>query len=141
MKLKRHLGVSYPTAWSLEHKLLPAMLERDARRELWGIIQLNDVYWGGERRGEKPGWGSPNKVPFIAAVATNQEGHPIAPRMSRLIGFRKVELQAWAVKLLNPDAMVLTDGLACFRGIAAAGLGSTSRWPPAAGQPASRSLR
>jgi len=122
LELKRHLGVSYPTAWSIKHKLLQAMLERDAGRKLSGIIQLDDVYWGGERRGAKPGRGSPNKVPFIAAVATNQEGHPIALRMSRLSGFRKAELQAWAEKFLDPDAMVLTDGLACFRGIAAAGL-------------------
>lgn len=122
LELKRHLGVSYPSAWSVKRKLLQVMLERDAGHKLSGIIQLDDVYWGGERCGDKPGWGSPNKVPFVAAVSTNQEGHPIALRMSRLSGFRKAELQAWAEKFLDPDAMVLTDGLACFRGIAAAGL-------------------
>ena len=121
LELKRHLGVSYPTAWSIKHKLLQVMMERDAGRKLSGIIQLDDVYWGGECRGAKPGRGSPNKVPFIAAVATNPEGHPIAMRLSRLSGFRKAEVHAWAEKHLDPNCIVLTDGLGCFRGIAAAG--------------------
>ena len=29
LELKRHLGVSYPTAWSLKHKLMQVMKERD----------------------------------------------------------------------------------------------------------------
>ena len=29
LSLKRHLGVSYPTAWLVQHKLMQAMTERD----------------------------------------------------------------------------------------------------------------
>jgi transposase-like protein len=75
LELMRHLGVSYNTAWKIKHKLMQAMKERDGQRPLRGVIQLDDAYWGGERRGAKPGRGSPNKVPFVAAVATNDEGH------------------------------------------------------------------
>lgn len=121
LELKRHLGVSYTTAWNVKHKLLQVMMERDAGTKLLGIIQLDDVYWGGERRGEKPGRGSPNKVPFVAAVATDHDGHPIAMRLSRVDGFRKAELNAWARKYLDPNCIVLTDGLSCFRGVAEAG--------------------
>jgi len=92
LELKRHLGVSYPTAWSLKHKLMQVMKETDDRRPLSGVIQLDDVYWGGEASGGKTGRGSPNKVPFVAAVATNDEGHPIAMRMSKVKGFRKTEI-------------------------------------------------
>lgn len=31
LELKRQLGVSYQTAWSVKHKLLQVMLERDAQ--------------------------------------------------------------------------------------------------------------
>jgi hypothetical protein len=34
LELLRQLGVSYPTAWSVKHKLLQAMLERDADANL-----------------------------------------------------------------------------------------------------------
>ena len=33
LTLKRQLGVSYNTAWSLKHKLMQSMLERDARED------------------------------------------------------------------------------------------------------------
>jgi hypothetical protein len=122
LALKRHLGVSYPTAWSIKHKLLQIMLERDADRQLTGVIEIDDVYWGGEVHGETPGRGSPNKTPFITAVAKNDKGHPIALRMSVVDGFRKTELAAWAARFIHPDSIVVSNGLACFRGIAAAGI-------------------
>jgi len=68
LALMRHLGVSYNTAWSLKHKIMQVMKERVDSKPLAGIIQLDDVYWGGERRGGKRGRGSENKVPFVAAV-------------------------------------------------------------------------
>lgn len=64
LELMRHLGVSYPTAWRLKHKLMQAMHEQEAGRRLSGIVQLDDAYLGGERNGGKPGRGSENKRPF-----------------------------------------------------------------------------
>lgn len=43
LELKRHLGVSYPTAWMVKHKLLQTMLERDSARRLSGVIELDDA--------------------------------------------------------------------------------------------------
>lgn len=57
---KRQIGVSYNTAWGIKHKIMQAMKERDDRKPLGGIIQLDDVYWGGKR-----GRGSENKTPFV----------------------------------------------------------------------------
>jgi hypothetical protein len=45
------------------------MKERDDGRRLCGVIQVDDAYWGGERHDDTAGRGSPNKVPFIAALA------------------------------------------------------------------------
>ena len=36
LELKRHLGVSYPTAWMLKHKLMQVMLDREQSRQLTG---------------------------------------------------------------------------------------------------------
>ena len=68
LELMRQLGVSYPSAWGVKHKLLQAMLERDAERQLTGVIEIDDAYWGGECHGQTPGRGSPNKTPFVAAL-------------------------------------------------------------------------
>jgi len=66
LALKRLLGVNYPTAWMLQHKLMTAMSERDANYTLSGRIDIDDAYLGGELSGGKAGRGSENKVPFVA---------------------------------------------------------------------------
>lgn len=121
LELKRYLGVSYPTAWNLKHKLLQVMKERDDRLPLRGVIEVDDVYWGAECHDQTPGRGSPNKVPFIAALACNQDGHPIYLRMGKVEGFRKSDVERFAKRHFHSDAIVLTDGLGCFRGVASAG--------------------
>ena len=68
LALKRHLGVSYPTAWLIHHKLMQAMADRETRYVLDGQVQVDDAYLGGERSGGKVGRGSENKVPFVAAI-------------------------------------------------------------------------
>lgn len=125
MELSRQLGISYNAAWRLKHKLMQVMKERDDRSPLHGLVQLDDSYWGGERRGGKRGRGAPNKIPFVAAVAVNNDGHPIHLRMSRLKGFRSHEMRRWAHSHLHPEAHVVSDGLACFRAVQGAGCGHT----------------
>lgn len=121
LELKRHLGVSYLTAWRVKHKLLQVMQERDDQTPLSGVIEVDDAYWGGEHHGGKRGRGSPNKVAFIAALSCNQDNHPISLRLGTVAGFRKTEVERFAKRHFNPNAIVLTDGLSCFSAIAAAG--------------------
>jgi ISXO2-like transposase domain/Transposase zinc-ribbon domain len=121
LELKRQLGVSYCTAWSIKHKLMQVMKERDDSKPLTGIIQMDDAYWGGERRGGKRGRGAPGKVPFVAAVATNDEHHPVAMRFSVLKTFSKSEIAHWAEKHLESSCKVFSDGLNCFTEVTKAG--------------------
>ena len=96
---------------------MQAMKERDDRKPLNGIIQLDDVYWGGEHRGGKRGRGSENKTPFVAAVTLNADHHPIAMNLNVVKGFRTSEIKRWAGKHLEPGSMVYSDGLACFSAV------------------------
>ena len=121
LALKREIGVSYNTAWSMKHKIMQVMKERDDSKPLSGIIQLDDVYWGGERRGGKRGRGSANKIPFVAAVSLNEEGHPIAMNMNVVKGFRLTEISRWAKHHLQPESTIISDGLPCFSAVRDAG--------------------
>jgi ribosomal protein L37AE/L43A len=121
LSLRRQLGVSYNTAWLLKHKLMQAMVERDAHQPLAGQVQIDDAYWGGERHGGGTGRGSPGKTPFVAAVQCTAQGHPVAMRMDVVAGFRKDVLAAWAQRYLAPGSAVVSDGLNCFPGVTAAG--------------------
>lgn len=121
LSLRRQLGVSYNTAWLVKHKVMQAMVERDGEQALQDTVQMDDAYWGGERHGGGVGRGSPGKVPFVAAVQCNADGHPIAMRMDVVPGFRKRVLATWARRHLAPGTAVVTDGLNCFPGVTAAG--------------------
>lgn len=116
LELMRHLGVCYKTAWLVKHKLLQVMVEREDRRQLDGRVEIDDAYLGGERAG-KPGRGSENKIPFLVAVQTSDDGHPLYVRMDRL-AFTKEAIEAWASKALAASARVVSDGLNCFRALA-----------------------
>ena len=120
LELGRHLGVSQNTAWAIRHKLMQAMLERDSGRRLDGLIQLDDAYVGGRRRGGKRGRGSPNKTPLVAAVAT-QAGRPTQLKLSRIKSFHSQEVQRWSRHHVSAEAEVLSDGLACWSGVREAG--------------------
>ena len=121
LALKRQLGVSYPTAWLIQHKLMQAMAERDAHYTLIGQVQVDDAYLGGELTGGKVGRGSENKVPFVAAVSLNPEGHPMYIKMAPIPGFTRKAIGDWAKADLSPGCLVISDGLACFSGVTDAG--------------------
>ena len=74
LELKRDLGVCYRTVWLVKHKLMEVMRLREDGRQLTGRVEIDDAYLGGERSGGKVGRGSENKVSFIAAVQTTEDG-------------------------------------------------------------------
>jgi hypothetical protein len=121
LALKRLLGVSYRTAWLVHHKLMQAMAEREDRYQLSGDVQVDDAYLGGEKPGGKAGRGSENKVPFVAAIALDEAGHPSRIKLTPVAAFTLVAIKEWATECLVAGSVVRSDGLACFGGVSAAG--------------------
>ena len=114
LELKRKLGISYKAAWRMRHKLMQVMMERESSKKLSGRIEIDDAYLGGEHTGGKRGRGSENKTPFVAAVQTDKAGHPQKLKLEIVDGFRKESIKAWAEKSIEPNSLVVSDGLACF---------------------------
>lgn len=121
LALKRHLGISDSTAGLIQHKLMQTMSERDAQYTLGGEVRVDDAYLGGERVGGKAGWGSENKVPFVAAVSLNAEGHPLYTKMIPVPGLTCAALTDWAKAALASGSQMIADGWACVSGVIAAG--------------------
>ena len=114
LSLKRQLGICYRTAWRMKHKLMEAMARREDRYTLEGRIEVDDAYLGGEHPGGKRGRGSENKIPFVAAVSTNEDGHPMYAKLSPVSGFTQEALESWGQAFLAPGSTVISDRLACF---------------------------
>ena len=117
LELMRHLGVCYKTAWRMKHKLMQAMTEREANRQLGGIVLIDDAYLGGERNGGKAGRGSENKVPFVIALEVSEQGHPLQAVITPVTGFTLTALADWTKRHLRPETDVYSDGLGAFRAV------------------------
>lgn len=121
LELMRLIGVSYHTSWRMKHKLMQVMYEREGTTKLSGRVEVDDAYLGGENPGGKAGRGSENKVPFIAAIQTNSENHPLYAVFSKVKAFSNAEVEEWATRSLVPSSTVASDGLWCFQSVTKAG--------------------
>ena len=121
LELTRTLGICYRSSWRLKHKLTQVMFEREEQRVLSGRVEVDDAYLGGENTGGKAGRGSENKVPFLAAVETDEESHPIFAVFSKVKAFTGEEIENWATKKIQQGSLVMTDGLNCFNPLLKAG--------------------
>lgn len=84
--------------------------------QLTGRVEADDAYLGGELRGGKPGRGSPNKVPFVAAMQTTESGQAVLMCLSPR-PFTKQSLLDFAERSLAAPATLVTDGLGCFTAV------------------------
>ncbi len=98
-----------------------AMKDRDGQYFLRGKIHIDDAYLGGELNEDKAGRGSENKTLFVAALEMSDENRPIYLRLNRVSGFTSDAIEAWSQESLAPGCLLFSDGLACFRAVAAAG--------------------
>ena len=114
--LQRVLGLgSYQTAWEWLHKLRRAMV-RPGRERLSGVVEVDEIYVGGERRGRR-GRGAQNKaLVVIAAEARGPRSGRIRMRCVRDASRESLEPAVTAA--LEPGSHVQTDGWGGYWGLA-----------------------
>lgn len=140
LQLMRDLGVSYRSAWLLKHKLMQVMFGQERERKLQTLVQIDDVFVGGERQGGGVGRVAPNKVRVVAAVQASPQGKAIYTRLDVVPNWQKTTIAEWALKALAADTHAVSDGLATFAAVKEAGfahepivVGSTGKaagWHP-----------
>ena len=71
------MGISYPTAWKMHHKIQHAMADRNIRYQLGGlVVEWNDAYFGGVSHVPgKRGRGT-DQDPVIVGVSLTEHIHP-----------------------------------------------------------------
>src|SRR5260370_1579731 len=94
IELGRRLGVTQTTAWKIKHKLMQAMMERDATKRLTGRIEIDDAYLGGEAKRGNGVRGAPAQTPPVASAATTPKGQPIRLKLRPSKGFPPAEITA-----------------------------------------------
>jgi len=106
--VQRVLGLgSYRTAWNWLHKLRRAMV-RPGRDRLFGTVEVDEVYIGGERPGKR-GRGAAGKS--LVLIVAQVDGSKIGRiRLARVADASAPVLSQAVTAAANPGSQVLTDG-------------------------------
>lgn len=125
MQLAKEIGVSYPTAWLMLHKIRKAMSDRDQRYRLSGLVEVDEGYVGGEEHGKgHTGRGKPGlRSKSVVAVAVERRAPGKAGR-TPVPGFAKLEvipdaatqtLEKFLAGSVKPGSHILSDGWPGYR--------------------------
>ena len=83
-ELQRQLGVSYPTAFRMAHKIRDYMGALDGEPPLTGHVEVDETYIGGRRKGEKRGRGTGRKSVVFGILERDGELYTkVVPDASR----------------------------------------------------------
>ena len=117
--LQRILGLgSYQTAWVWLHKLRRAMV-RSGRDRLTGQVEVDETFVGGvQQGGGRRHLGNKSLVAVAAEVRGTAIGRS---RLQRIEDSSAESLISFVQKSIEPSSVVVTDGLASYLGLVAAG--------------------
>lgn len=113
--LQRVLGLgSYHTAWNWLHKLRRAMV-RPGRDRLSGVVEVDEIFVGGERSGKR-GRGAAGKALVVIAVQEGERGIGRI-RMRRVTDASGESLEPAVWEMVEPGSTVRTDGWRGYNGL------------------------
>lgn len=123
MKLSEMLGISYPAAWHLGHRVRAMMAE--ANPILSGVVEIDEMYAGAPpRKRAKPSrddtdpppsnpQGRGTKRPLVLVAA--ERGGDVVAKVIPTHG--KAAIASAIDGVVDPDATVMTDGLPAYKHI------------------------
>ena len=82
VQLSKEIGVGYPTAWLMQHKIRQAMAEGEQATRLRGLVEVDEGYVGGAEKGRGRG-GRGAQTKSMVAVAVEHRGAGKAGRRPR----------------------------------------------------------
>lgn len=114
-QIHRMLGISYKAAWFMMHRLRYAMSEGPLGALMSGVVEVDETYVGGRRKGERgrPG-GHSNKTPVVALVERGT-GRVHAAPMHRVTADNLTKVIEQRV---SASATMMTDEFIAYRAVA-----------------------
>lgn len=117
-QLKRTLRVADKTAWYLTHRIRAAMRD-DSPLPLDGIVEVDETYVGGKKRGRRRGAGQGSKMGKTMVVGAIERGGDVQMRMERRSPTSAV-LESFIKTAVSEGAdRIYTDGARAYLGLAA----------------------
>lgn len=111
-QLHRMLGITYKSAWFMAHRIRYAMTEFSASGKLGGIVEADETYIGGKRKGLGVKEGMDSKTPVFALVQRGGKVRSFAmPRVTAK------NLKSMIREHVDQSAHIMTDSFIGYRGL------------------------
>lgn len=123
--LQRALGLgSYQTAWTMLHRLRRAMV-RPERDRLQGVVEVDETFVGGERKGKHPRRSAGHLGPIprtaksivVVAIEIHEPKGFGRVRLARVDRKDREHIMPFVLGAIDPDARVITDGSWAYRSL------------------------
>jgi transposase-like protein len=122
LQLAKEIGVSYTTAWLMQHKIRKGMEDRNQMYKLHGIIEVDEVYVGGAESGEgRRGRGAESKCVVAVAVEHATKGEPGRPPVPGFAALQVLpdasskSIAGFLGAKIAPGSQILSDGWDGYR--------------------------
>jgi transposase-like protein len=113
-QMKRHLGVTYKTAWYLCHRIRKAMSEEPEPLGGSGMtVELDETFIGGETHGTGQAKGKTQKIKVIGIAERGGRVH-----LQRIKSLKQAEIKPIIDARINPETdKIMTDGAPRYQGL------------------------
>jgi transposase-like protein/DNA-directed RNA polymerase subunit RPC12/RpoP len=111
IQLGKDIGVRQATAWHMLHRLREGMKPK-TKKPLKGMVEADETYVGGKKKGGKRGRGSENKTPIFGMA--ERGGDVRTQPVERVNG---ATLKGLIKANVAPDTTVMTDEWGAYRGL------------------------
>ena len=118
MHLTRELKITYKCAWLLLRKIRNAMGQRDSKYVLSGVVEVDDAYFGGKKKGGKRGRGT-KKSKVVVAVSKTEDEKPQYLKMQVVPNLKSKTIKAFASISIEENAQIQTDSYHSYRKLSA----------------------
>lgn len=108
-QLQLILGTTYKTAWYMLVRIRAAMGQRNQTHPLSGIIEFDDMYFGGPTIGKKRGRGT-EKAKVFVAMSLDERGNPRFLKMQETPNIKQVSVKKFANAAFTPGSGIHSDG-------------------------------
>jgi transposase-like protein len=115
-ELERQTGVTYKTAWRIARKLRELMTAYGPADKLDGIVEMDEAYFGGDKRDGKTGRAATGKTILLGMI--EREGRV---RAITVPNARTKSLRPLIEQNVSKDALLMTDELNSYRLLAREG--------------------
>lgn len=116
MMLSKELEISYKAAWFMLHRIRKAMIDRDSKYLLAGVVELDDAYFGAPEEEGKRGRGT-SKAKVIVGLSLNEEGHPQFLKMEVVNDLKKQTIAEFAHSNIESGSTISSDTYRSYRNL------------------------